>query len=58
MVVDTMVLAYALLHVENKYEQALAALESVDQIVVPDSLFAELGNLTLSGLKPRRFFNQ
>ena len=43
MVVDTMVLAYALLHVENKYEQALAALESVDQIVVPDSLFAELG---------------
>jgi predicted nucleic acid-binding protein len=45
MVIDTMVFAYALLHVENKYEQALAALESVDQIVVPDSLFAELGNV-------------
>jgi predicted nucleic acid-binding protein len=45
MVIDTMVLAYALLHVENKYEQALAALESVDEIVVPDSLFAELGNV-------------
>jgi predicted nucleic acid-binding protein len=52
MVIDTMVFAYALLHVENKYEQAIpterfaiAALESVDQIVVPDSLFAELGNV-------------
>ena len=45
MVIDTMVFAYALLHVENKYEQSLAALESVDQIVVPDSLFAELGNV-------------
>ncbi len=45
MVIDTMVFAYALLHVENGYQQAIAALESVDQIVVPDSLFAELGNV-------------
>lgn len=45
MVIDTMVFAYALLHVEDKYEQAIAALETVDQIVVPDSLFAELGNV-------------
>ncbi|MFM6153314.1 MAG: nucleic acid-binding protein, partial [Sphaerospermopsis kisseleviana] len=40
-----MVFAYALLRVEDKYEQAIAALESVDQIIVPDSLFAELGNV-------------
>jgi predicted nucleic acid-binding protein len=45
MVIDTMVIAYALLHIENKYEQAIAALESAPQIVVPDSLFAELGNV-------------
>jgi len=45
MVIDTMVFAYALLQVENRYEQAIAALESVDQIVVPDSLFAELSNV-------------
>ncbi|MBD2493848.1 type II toxin-antitoxin system VapC family toxin [Nostoc sp. FACHB-280] len=45
MVIDTMVFAYALLRVENRYEQAIAALETVDQIVVPDSLFAELGNV-------------
>ncbi|MEA5550965.1 type II toxin-antitoxin system VapC family toxin [Anabaena cylindrica UHCC 0172] len=45
MVIDTMVFAYALLRVEDRYEQAIAALESVDQIVVPDSLFAELGNV-------------
>jgi len=45
MVIDTMIFAYALLHVEDRYEQAIAALETVDQIVVPDSLFAELGNV-------------
>ncbi len=45
MIVDTMVFAYALLHVEEKYEQAIAALDSTDQIIVPDSLFAELGNV-------------
>ncbi|MBD2437876.1 type II toxin-antitoxin system VapC family toxin [Nostoc sp. FACHB-110] len=45
MVIDTMVFAYALLRVEDRYEQAIAALETVDQIVVPDSLFAELGNV-------------
>ena len=45
MVVDTMVLAYALLHVENKYEQALAALESVDQVLTYDrKLAAKFGD--------------
>lgn len=51
MVIDTMVFAYALLRVEDKYEQAklarrlaaIAALETAEQIIVPDSLFAELG---------------
>lgn len=45
MIIDTTVFAYALLHVEGKYDQAIAALASTDQIVVPDSLFAELGNV-------------
>jgi predicted nucleic acid-binding protein len=45
MVIDTMVFAYALLRVEDKYQQAIAALENVEQIIVPDSLFAELGNV-------------
>ncbi len=45
MVIDTMVFAYALLRVEDKYEQAIAALETAEQIIVPDSLFAELGNV-------------
>jgi predicted nucleic acid-binding protein len=45
MVIDTMVFAYALLRVENKHEQAFAALERAEQIIVPDSLFAELGNV-------------
>ena len=45
MVIDTMVFAYALLHVQGKYDQAIAALASTDRIVVPDSLFAELGSV-------------
>ncbi len=45
MVIDTMVFAYALLRVEHQYEQATVALEGADQIMVPDSLFAELGNV-------------
>jgi predicted nucleic acid-binding protein len=45
MVIDTMVFAYALLKVEDKYQQALAALKNAEQIIVPDSLFAELGNV-------------
>lgn len=45
MVIDTMVFAYALLRVEAKREQAIAALETAAQIIVPDSLFAELGNV-------------
>lgn len=45
MVIDTMVFAYALLRVENYCEQAIAALETAEQIIVPDSLFAELGNV-------------
>lgn len=45
MVVDTMVFAYALLQVEGHYQQAIAALETAEQVIVPDSLFAELGNV-------------
>lgn len=51
MIVDTMVFAYGLLNVEGKYEQAIAALESASQIVVPDSLFAELGNVVWQWIK-------
>jgi len=51
MIIDTMVFAYALLHVEGKYEQALNALDSTTQIVVPDSLFAELGNVVWQWIK-------
>jgi predicted nucleic acid-binding protein len=32
MVIDTMVFAYALLRVENYHEQAIAALETAEQI--------------------------
>lgn len=45
MVIDTMVFAYALLRVEDKYETAFTALESAGRVIVPDSFFAELGNL-------------
>ncbi|MBG1268994.1 type II toxin-antitoxin system VapC family toxin [Nostoc sp. WHI] len=45
MVIDTMVFVYALLRVESQHEQALSALERAEQIIVPDSLFAELGNV-------------
>lgn len=51
MIIDTMVFAYALLHVEEKYEQAIAVIESTDQIVVPDSLFSELGNVVWQWIK-------
>ncbi len=51
MIIDTMVFAYALLHVEGKYDQAIAALASTDQIVVPDSLFVELGNVVWQWIK-------
>jgi predicted nucleic acid-binding protein len=51
MIVDTMVFAYALLHVEGKYDQAIAVLTSTDQIVAPDSLFAELGNVVWQWIK-------
>ena len=30
MIIDTMVFAYALLHVEEKYEQAIAVIESAN----------------------------
>ena len=51
MIIDTMVFAYALLRVEGKYEQALNALDSTTQFVVPDSLFAELGNVIWQWIK-------
>jgi predicted nucleic acid-binding protein len=54
MVIDTMVFAYALLRVEDKHEQALAALEEAGQIIVPDSLFAELGNVVWQWIQFRQ----
>jgi predicted nucleic acid-binding protein len=54
MVIDTMVFAYALLRVEDKHEQALAALEGAGQIIVPDSLFAELGNVVWQWIQFRQ----
>ena len=54
MVIDTMVFAYALLKVEDKYEQALSVLESTEQIIVPDSLFAELGNVVWQWIQFRQ----
>ncbi|BAU15980.1 PilT domain-containing protein (plasmid) [Leptolyngbya sp. NIES-3755] len=54
MVIDTMVFAYALLRVENQYEQAISALETAEQIIVPDSLFAELGNVVWQWIQFRQ----
>lgn len=54
MVIDTMVFAYALLHVEGKYEQAIAAIETAEQIIVPDSMFAELGNVVWQWIEFRQ----
>lgn len=54
MVIDTMVFAYALLRVEDKHEQAIAALEGAGQIIVPDSLFAELGNVVWQWIQFRQ----
>lgn len=44
MVVDTMVFAYALLASHARREEALRVLTIVDDIVVPDSVRAELAN--------------
>lgn len=44
-VVDTNVLADALLGVAEVREEALRALREADEIVVPDLLFAELANV-------------
>jgi predicted nucleic acid-binding protein len=51
MIIDTMVFAYALLRVEGKSEQAIDTLNAAPQIVVPDSLFAELGNVIWQWIK-------
>jgi predicted nucleic acid-binding protein len=53
-VIDTMVFAYALLRVENQHEQAISALETAEQIIVPDSLFAELGNVVWQWIQFRQ----
>lgn len=54
MVFDTMVFAYALLRVEGQYEQAITVLETAEQIIVPDSLFAELGNVVWQWIQFRQ----
>ena len=45
MVVDTMVLAYALLKVKGKYEESTLVLKMAERIIVPDSARAELANV-------------
>jgi predicted nucleic acid-binding protein len=44
MVVDTMVIAYALLASPPRREEALTILEQCDDVIVPDSIRAELVN--------------
>ena len=54
MVVDTMVFAYALLGVEEFREDALAILEQVDTISVPDSLRVEMANVLWQWINHRK----
>lgn len=44
MVVDTMVFAYALLASHPRREEALRVLEACEEVIVPDSIRAELAN--------------
>lgn len=45
MIIDTMVFAYALLGVKEFRRDAVAVLEAVDEVIVPDSMRAELTNV-------------
>jgi len=54
MVVDTMVFAYALLGVEEFREDALAILEQVETISVPDSLRVEMANVLWQWISHRK----
>jgi predicted nucleic acid-binding protein len=49
-----MVFAYALLNVENFAESALQVLESANQIIVPESMFAALGNVVWQWIRIRQ----
>ncbi|MBE9063511.1 type II toxin-antitoxin system VapC family toxin [cf. Phormidesmis sp. LEGE 11477] len=51
MIIDTMIFAYALLRVENKYEESTTILEQASQIIVPDSFRAELANVVWQWVK-------
>ncbi|MGB3294510.1 MAG: type II toxin-antitoxin system VapC family toxin [Phormidesmis sp.] len=51
MIVDTMVFAYALLRVENNYEESALILEQARSILVPDSFRAELANVVWQWVK-------
>jgi len=44
-VVDTMIFAYALLHVDGFHDDAAEVLEAATNIAVPDSVRAELANV-------------
>ena len=44
MVFDTNVFVYALLRIEDRYEEAGDAIEAAELIVVPDSMWAELAS--------------
>lgn len=54
MVVDTMVLAYTLLGVEEYKQQAWQALASAESLEAPDSLKAELTNVVWQWIMYRR----
>lgn len=54
MVIDTMVFAYALLNVERYGASAISVLETANQIIVPESLFAELGNVVWQWVRFRQ----
>lgn len=45
MVIDTMVLAYALIGEAEQHDRAIAALAEEDELIAPDSLRAELVNV-------------
>ena len=51
MIIDTMVFVYALLKVDNKYEESLEVLEKANKVVVPDSFRAEFTNVVWQWVK-------
>lgn len=53
MIIDTMIFAYALLGVTKYREEAVAVLNGATEILIPDSLRAELVNVVWQWVKTR-----